>query len=156
LRHIRVSHQAREEDHARVTEYYAQAGIRAEVQPFFRDVPDRISAAQLVIARAGASTVADLSVIGRPSILIPYAASIRDEQTANARALVDAQAAVLMPESKLDAATLSEHIAAILDDEQAAAQMAQAALSIGKPDAAERLAEMVTDLTKGHSQADEA
>jgi len=55
------------------------------VEPFFHDIPSRFSEAQLVIARSGASTVADLSVIGRPSILVPLAAAIRDEQTANAR-----------------------------------------------------------------------
>lgn len=72
LRNIRVSHQARDEDAKRVIAYYAENGIDAEVQPFFDDVPRRMSEAQLVITRAGASTIADMSVIGRPSILIPH------------------------------------------------------------------------------------
>ena len=105
--------------------------------------------AQLVIARAGASTIADLSIIGRPSILIPYAAATANHQAANARALVDAQAAVMIPESRLDAATLSAHIAAILSDPQAAAQMAAGALTAGRPDATDRLAEMVVTLAEG-------
>ena len=68
------------------------------MQPFFTDIPRRLSEAQLVISRSGASSVADISVIGRPSILIPFAAATGDHQTANARGLVDAGAAILIPE----------------------------------------------------------
>lgn len=156
LGNLRVSHQAREEDRDRVERFYADHAIRADVQPFFHDVPARMAAAQLVIARAGASTVADLSVIGRPSILIPYPHATGDHQRANARALVDAQAAVLIPESRLDAGVLSSHISAILTDPPAAAQMAAAALSIGRPDATDRLAEMVIGLAKGRMAGNEA
>ncbi len=92
--HLHVSHQARPEDLDRVRDAYSAAGIEATVETFFHDVPTRLAASHLVIARAGASTVADISVIGRPSILVPLASAIRDEQTANARALVDAKAAV--------------------------------------------------------------
>lgn len=144
---IRVSQQARSEDLDRVADFYARTGIQAEVAPFFDDIPRRIGEAELVISRAGASTVADLSVIGRPSILIPYAAATGDHQTANARGLVDAGAAVLIPESRLDAATLSEHIAAVLTQPKAAQKMAQAALRQGRPDAAEALADLVEGLT---------
>ncbi len=70
------------------------------MQPFFADIPRRLSEAQLVISRSGASSVADIAVIGRPSILIPYAAATADHQTANARGLVDAGAAILIPESQ--------------------------------------------------------
>ncbi len=152
---LRISHQARDEDMARVSEFYAAADIRAEVQPFFNDVPRRMSAAQLVISRSGASSVADISIFGRPSILIPFAAATGDHQTANARGLVDAGAAVLIPESRLDAATLSEHIGAILNDPQAATMMAAAALTVGRPEATENLAAMVVNLAKGQSRADE-
>ena len=155
LHHLRVSHQARDEDFDRVTAFYNDHGIRADVQPFFQDVPKRMSEGQLVIARSGASTVADLSVIGRPSILVPLAAAIRDEQTANARGLVDAGAAVLIPESQLDAATLSDHMGAILADPQSATKMAQAALSLGRPDAAQDLATMVIALAEGQAKAHE-
>ncbi|WP_083099382.1 UDP-N-acetylglucosamine--N-acetylmuramyl-(pentapeptide) pyrophosphoryl-undecaprenol N-acetylglucosamine transferase [Pseudophaeobacter leonis] len=141
--YLRVSHQAREEDMARVTEFYDSQGIAADVQPFFHDVPARMSEAQLVISRAGASSIADISVIGRPSILVPLAAAIRDEQTANARGLVDANAAVLLPESKLDVATLSGQIAMILNNPQAALQMSLAALHVGVPDATDRLLALV-------------
>ena len=78
MQHIRVSHQARDEDGERVAAYYAEHGIQADVQPFFHDIPRRMSEAQLVISRSGASSVADISVIGRPAILIPYAAATAD------------------------------------------------------------------------------
>ena len=87
----------------RAAQAYDAAGIRAEIAPFFADIPRRLSEAQLVISRSGASSVADISVIGRPSILIPYAAATGDHQTANARGLVDAGAAILIPEKLLDA-----------------------------------------------------
>ncbi|WP_347310479.1 UDP-N-acetylglucosamine--N-acetylmuramyl-(pentapeptide) pyrophosphoryl-undecaprenol N-acetylglucosamine transferase [Defluviimonas sp. SAOS-178_SWC] len=143
---LRIAHQARPEDLDRVTAAYAGAGIRAEVKPFFDDVPARLSEAQLVISRSGASSVADISVIGRPSILIPFAAAAGDHQTANARGLVSAEAAILIPESRLDAATLSGHVAAILENPGAATRMAHAALAYGIPDATDRLVEMVEAL----------
>ena len=155
LKNLRVAHQARDEDLERVSQFYVDHGITADVQPFFHDVPKRMSEAQLVIARAGASTIADLSVIGRPSILIPYAHATGDHQTANARGLVTADAAVLIPESKLDPATLCSHIAAILDNPKAAQLMARAAAKAGRPDATDRLAEMVVILARGQVQENE-
>ena len=143
---IRVSHQARDEDGDRVTNFYAEHGISAEVKPFFQDVPRRMSEAQLVISRAGASSIADLTVIGRPSILIPYAAAAGDHQSANARGLVEAGASILIPETKLDAASLSEHITTILSNPDAAVRMAQAALSVGIPDATDKLVSLVEKL----------
>ncbi|MCA0869718.1 UDP-N-acetylglucosamine--N-acetylmuramyl-(pentapeptide) pyrophosphoryl-undecaprenol N-acetylglucosamine transferase [Seohaeicola saemankumensis] len=145
-RNIRVSHQARAEDGERVTAFYAEHGISADVQPFFHDVPARMSEAQLVISRAGASSIADLTVIGRPSILIPYAAAAGDHQTANARGLVDAGASILIPESALDVSALTEQMAAILTNPQGALQMVQAALSVGAPDATDRLVALVEQL----------
>jgi len=148
LSRMRVAHQARVEDQHRVAGFYAEHGINADVQPFFHDVPDRLSEAQLLIGRAGASTVADVSVVGRPSILIPFAAATADHQSANARGLVDANAAVMIPESQLDVDTLSQHIGAILNDAGAATKMANAALKAGRPDATIRLADMVETLAK--------
>jgi UDP-N-acetylglucosamine--N-acetylmuramyl-(pentapeptide) pyrophosphoryl-undecaprenol N-acetylglucosamine transferase len=155
LRHISVAHQARDEDGERVAHFYADHGIRADVQPFFDDVPRRMAEAQLVISRAGASSVADISVIGRPSILIPYPFATEDHQTANARGLVDANAAILIPESQLEVASLSGHIASILSNPEAAEHMAAGALSQGKPDATAALVGLVEDLAERASQKDE-
>lgn len=143
---VRVAHQARPEDIERVIAAYAGAGIRAEVEPFFEDVPRRLSEAQLVISRSGASSIADISVVGRPAILVPFAAAAGDHQTANARGLVAAGAAILIPESRLDAATLAGHVAAVLGNPQGAVRMAHAALSQGIPDATDRLVRLVEAL----------
>lgn len=150
-RHLRVAHQAREEDMERVVAAYHAAGILAEVQPFFRDIPKRLAEAQLVVSRSGASSVADISVIGRPAVLIPFAQATGDHQTANARGLVDAGAAVLIPEKLLDPAALSAQLEAVLGQPDAAVAMAQHALGQGRPDATERLVALVEDLAKGNS-----
>lgn len=145
---LRVAHQAREEDLPRVVETYAAAGIAAEVEPFFTDIPRRLSEAQLVISRSGASSVADISVIGRPAILIPFAAATGDHQTANAKGLSDAGAAIILPEASLDAATLTAQVAAILGAPEKAELMARSALAQGRPDATIRLAALVEALRK--------
>lgn len=148
-RNLRVAHQARAEDAGRVGAVYDAAAIKAEVAPFFDDIARRISEAQLIVSRAGASTIADLTTIGRPAILVPFAAAAADHQTANARGLAKADAAILIPEKKLDAATLSQQIALVLENPDAAARMARAALSLGRPDAAERLADLVEAVATG-------
>lgn len=146
LTHIRVSHQAREEDLERVELYYANNGVTADVQSFFDDVPSRLSEAQLLISRSGASTVADASVIGRPAIFVPFAAATADHQTANARGLAEAGAAEIIQEADLEVAPLTETIAAILGDPARALAMSQAATAIGKPDATERLVALVEQI----------
>jgi len=153
LKNLRISHQARKEDQMRVAAFYASRGINAEVEPFFNDIPSRISEAQLVISRAGASSVADISVIGRPSILIPYAAATEDHQSANARGLVDANAAILIPESALEPAALSAQIEAVFSNPKAAVKMAAAALSQGRPDATDDLVELVENLASQGQRA---
>ncbi|MEM8554103.1 MAG: undecaprenyldiphospho-muramoylpentapeptide beta-N-acetylglucosaminyltransferase [Pseudomonadota bacterium] len=144
---IRIAHQARPEDDARVKRAYEDAGITAEVEPFFQDVPARFAEAQLVISRAGASTVADLTVIGRPAILVPFAAATGDHQTANARGLVQAGGAILIPESQLTPEILAEQIATILQHPDTATKMAHSALDAGRPDATERLVALVEQIT---------
>lgn len=143
-----IAHQARPEDVDRVRAAYGAAGIAAEVAPFFTDIAQRMAEAQLIICRAGASTVAELTVMGRPSILIPLATAAGDHQSANAQPLADAGAAMLLPESVLDAASLSRDMNAILTDATRADGMARAALSLGRPDAARRLTDLVTDLAQ--------
>ncbi|MEJ6389094.1 UDP-N-acetylglucosamine--N-acetylmuramyl-(pentapeptide) pyrophosphoryl-undecaprenol N-acetylglucosamine transferase [Gymnodinialimonas ulvae] len=146
--HLRISQQAREEDLDRVRAAYDAMGLRAEVETFLHDMPTRLAEAQLVICRSGASSVADICVVGRPAIYVPYAAAVRDEQTANARGAVDAGAAALMPESKLTPEALAEVIQSILTQPEAATRMAIAALSVGKPDATERLVALVEKLAE--------
>ena len=153
---LRVSHQARPADAERARAVYRGAGVRAEVASFFDDVPDRLADAQLVVSRSGASSVADIACVGRPSILIPLAAAIRDEQTANARALVRAGAAVMIPEAALTAASLMGQMRRVLDDAQAARAMARAALEAARPGAAVALADLVEDVAAGTDAMAEA
>lgn len=146
LQHLRVSHQARDEDGERVAAYYSEHGVDADVQPFFHDVPTLMSEAQLIISRSGASSVADISVIGRPSILIPYKFATGDHQMANAQALVDAGAAIRIPESQLNIESMSEQILTILSNERGSIQMANAALTVAKPEAAQELGALIEQL----------
>ena len=151
--HLHVAHQARPEDVARALAAYDAAGIAAEVLPFFDDIPRRLSEAQLVIARAGASTVAELGVIGRPAILVPFAAALGDHQTANARAMVEAGAAIMIPESRLTPEALADAAETVLSQPDAAVRMAHAALAQAVPDATERLVEIVERVAGGPATA---
>lgn len=146
--HLRVSHQARGEDHANVSEFYAEQGINADVQEFFTDIPERMSEAQLVISRAGASSVADITVIGRPSILVPLAIATGDHQSANARGLEESEGAIVIPETAFTVETLTSQIVAILSDADAAVEMSAGALAMGMPDATANLVAMVKDLAR--------
>lgn len=148
LRNIRVSHQARAEDQSRVADFYADHHINADVRPFFDDIPRRMTEAQLVISRSGASSIADLAIIGRPSVLIPLASATGDHQSINARGLVEAGAAVLIPEAVLTPDALTQQMTAVLDNPSAAVQMAKAASKTAMPDAAVTLADMVETLVR--------
>ena len=121
---LRVAQQARPEDLDRVSAAYAELDVRADVQAFFTDIPRRMSEAQLVISRAG------------------------DHQTANARGLVEAGAAIKIPESALDPSTLAAQIETILANPAGAAQMSRAAMAVGAPDATERLVALVEELAQ--------
>ena len=146
LNNLRIGQQAREEDRARVQAAYDDMELRADVWSFFDDIPERMSEAQLVISRSGASSVADISVIGRPSIFVPLAAAIRDEQTANARELVAAGAARLLTEDAFTPEALAAEIQDILTNGPQAQSMAEAALRCAKPEAANTLVDMIEAL----------
>ncbi len=142
-RRLAVAQQSRPEfaEAARAT--YAAAGVQAEVAPFFGDMADRLAAAHLMIGRAGASTVSELAVAGLPSILVPLAIATDDHQTLNARLLTDIGAAEAIPEPDFTAARLHALLAGMLADPTALARHAVATRSVAKPDAAERLADLV-------------
>ena len=142
---IRLMQQARPEDLDQVREAHRQSGITAEVAPFFNDLPERLARSHLLIARAGASTIAELCVVGRPTILVPYAAAADDHQSFNARALADAGAAWVMPEKEFTAASLAARLSALLTAPDALTAAAAVARDLGRPDAAERLADLVLE-----------
>lgn len=138
-----VVQQCRPEDLDRVRAAYTQAGIAADLAAFFPDVADRLLSAHLVIARAGASTVAELAVVGRPSILVPLPGAIDDHQSANARALAEAGGAVVIPQSDLTPRALADRLTTLLADATGLTQAAVAARGMAQAKAAAHLADLV-------------
>jgi UDP-N-acetylglucosamine--N-acetylmuramyl-(pentapeptide) pyrophosphoryl-undecaprenol N-acetylglucosamine transferase len=150
---LRVVQQARQEDAEAVRAAYAGAGIAAEVAPFFADLPRHLGAAHLVIARAGASTTAELAVAGRPAILVPLPGAIDDHQSANAAALAGLGAAWVMPQPQFTAAALTERLAALLTDPTALAAAAAAARGQSRASAVDALADLVERLLVRETQS---
>lgn len=147
-RRLQVTQQVRAGEEGSVEERYQRAGIEADLRPFFEDLPERIAGAQLVISRAGASTIAELAVIGRPSILVPFPAALDDHQSANATMLVEAGAAILAREAETDAAKLAGILGDLLSDGARCTRMAAAARQVARPDATAVLADLVAALGK--------
>ena len=149
---LRIVQQCRPEDLETVRAAYGRSGTDAELGAFFADIPKRLAAAHLVIARAGASTVAELTAAGRPAILVPYPFAMDDHQTANARAV--SSAAWVMPQRELTAQALSVRLAEILAEPLRLETAATASAALGRPDAARLLADLVeAELTAARSGA---
>lgn len=148
---LRITQQARDAEVMGVQAAYAAMNVTAEIAPFFADMPARIAGAQLVVARAGASTLAELTAIGRPSILVPYPSAMDDHQTANAAPMAEAGGAIIAPETgphPLTAATLSVQLREILTDPARAETMAAAARGLGRPQAASDLADLALKIAR--------
>jgi UDP-N-acetylglucosamine--N-acetylmuramyl-(pentapeptide) pyrophosphoryl-undecaprenol N-acetylglucosamine transferase len=148
-----VAQQCRPEDLNRTRAAYAAAGVPAELSPFFPDVAGRLATAHLVIARAGASTVAELACAGRPAILVPLPHAIDDHQRANASALEEAGAAFLVPQPEFTAEALAARLASLLPDTAGLARAAASAARLGQPQAAARLADHVLALINVPSES---
>jgi UDP-N-acetylglucosamine--N-acetylmuramyl-(pentapeptide) pyrophosphoryl-undecaprenol N-acetylglucosamine transferase len=140
---IKVVQQARDEDSDRIKQSYAQGQLAAEVARFFPDLPARIAASHLVISRSGASTVAELAAIGRPSILVPLPHALDQDQRANAGVLENAGGAIRIEQADFTPGRLAAEINALAGNPGLLARMAAAAKSTGALDAAERLADLV-------------
>jgi UDP-N-acetylglucosamine--N-acetylmuramyl-(pentapeptide) pyrophosphoryl-undecaprenol N-acetylglucosamine transferase len=145
-RHLLIVQQAREEDLARVQESYRVARVAAEVAPFFSDLPERIADAHLIVARSGASTVAELTAIGRPAILVPLPHALDQDQSANAAVLQNAGGAIRLQQHDFTPDRLAREINALASAPQKLVAMAAAARSQGMLDAAERLANLVIEM----------
>lgn len=148
---ITLTQQARVEDKDSVVESYKKLGVRADVSPFFGDMAERIAQADLVISRSGASTVSELSVIGRPSVLVPYPHALDHDQAANAAALSAAGGASVIKQADLSPNALSALLADAMNDPARLEKTAAAAKATGKPDAAKRLADLVEAIAAGES-----
>lgn len=143
---IQVTQQCRAEDLERVGAAYRDLAITHEIAPFFNDLPDRIAAAHVVIARSGASTIAELSVIGRPSILVPLPHALDNDQLFNATRLADVGAAWCFRQSDLGGDRLAGELAGLLAAPHRLEEAAVAARQCGLPDAVQRLANLAESL----------
>ncbi len=141
--------QCREEDLDRVRSAYQAIGFEAELAPFFPDLPKRIADAHLVVSRSGASTVAELAVIGRPGMLIPLPHAIDNDQLLNATALAQAKGGWLLPQPAFTPHRLAEELTQRMREPRMLADAAAAASTVGNPMAAETLADVVAALADG-------
>ncbi len=140
---VEVLHQSGGAMHDRTGDTYKQLGINAKVEAFIDDMASAYRWADLVICRAGAMTISELSVVGLASILIPYPYAIDDHQTHNARYLSDVGAALLIPEAQFNTERLTLELKKLLADRTSIRRMAQAARSVAKLDAANRVADIL-------------
>ena len=147
-RRFRIVQQCRQEDMERVHAAYVGAGVDAELATFFDDLPKRLAEAHLVIARAGASTVAEVTTIGRPSILVPYSFAIDDHQARNAHAINEAGAGWVLPESGFSAEKLRERLESLIALPSVLELTAANAKALGRPEAVKSLADTVLSLIR--------
>lgn len=145
---LHIVQQCRPEDLEPVRAAYEAAGIVAELAAFFDDLPARMAAAHLVIARSGASTISELAVIGRPAILIPFPFATDDHQTANAVVFANAGAAWFVPQRDLSIPSLAALLGKILREPDELDRRGAAARSLARPDAASRLADVVETIAR--------
>jgi UDP-N-acetylglucosamine--N-acetylmuramyl-(pentapeptide) pyrophosphoryl-undecaprenol N-acetylglucosamine transferase len=146
---LKVVQQARPEDKEAVDACFVRLGLAAEVSPFFSDMPAKIAAANLVISRSGASTVSELAVIGRPSVLVPYPFALDHDQAANAAALKAKGGAEVIAQSALSPEKLSKIIRTAMSEPDRLAGIAAAAKQTGKPEAAKILGDLVESVVGG-------
>ena len=148
-RRLQVVQQCRPDDIDRVRSQYAELGIPAEVMTYIEDMATKLADAHLMIGRAGASTIAELTAAGRPAILIPFAAATDDHQTANAREMVKAGGARAIAQANFTPDVLARQIEALAMDPVALNNAAARALSVGRPHAARDLADLVERVGNG-------
>jgi UDP-N-acetylglucosamine--N-acetylmuramyl-(pentapeptide) pyrophosphoryl-undecaprenol N-acetylglucosamine transferase len=144
---LKVVHQVRDEQIADANKTYQAANVAAEVAAFFTDMGQRLGAAHLVISRAGASSVTELQVAGRPAILVPFAAAADDHQTANAEGLTSVGAADLFTEAEFEPTALANLLERRLADPHGLAVRAAAARAAAKPEAARTLADLAESIS---------
>jgi UDP-N-acetylglucosamine--N-acetylmuramyl-(pentapeptide) pyrophosphoryl-undecaprenol N-acetylglucosamine transferase len=141
-----IIHQTGQRDYDTVLAAYEKAGAQGEVHKFIDDMPGTFARADLLVCRSGASTVAEIAAAGKPAIFVPFPRAADDHQNVNARALERAAAAIVVEESKLEAAYLVDTIAAVIGDPRRLQAMSSAAKSLAHPKAVEEIAAMVEGL----------
>ncbi len=151
---LAVTHQTGEADHARVAAAYREAGVDGGVVPFLYDMPSAVRSAELVVARAGAMTVAELTACGKPAILIPLPTAIYDHQSRNAEAMERAGAAVVIAQRDLTGPRLAETVAGILADDERLRSMSERSAAMRRTDAAEVIVRECYALMEGRHETD--
>ncbi len=146
---LRVVQQARKEDEAGVRAAYEKLGVPAEIAPFFTDMADRMAKAHLVISRSGASTVAEVAAIGRPAMLVPYPYALDHDQAANAAALAAAGGGEVCPQAGFTPSIIAGKLGDYMNLPQRCTDMAEAAKSVGKPQATMLLADLTEAIASG-------
>jgi UDP-N-acetylglucosamine--N-acetylmuramyl-(pentapeptide) pyrophosphoryl-undecaprenol N-acetylglucosamine transferase len=144
-----IQQQTRPESMNTARRAYRDALVDAEIAPFFRDIASRLRDAHLVVGRAGAGTVCEFAIAGKPAILVPLAIAIDDDQGENARLLADAGGAEIARESQLTVDSMARALTTLLNNPGRLARMAAASRSVAIPDAAERLADVVEKTAGG-------
>jgi UDP-N-acetylglucosamine--N-acetylmuramyl-(pentapeptide) pyrophosphoryl-undecaprenol N-acetylglucosamine transferase len=142
-RRIEIAQQCRPEDIDAVRAFYEKLGVKVALKPFFDDVPARLAAAHLVICRAGASTVAEITVAGRPALYVPYPHAADDHQRYNAEAVAAAGAGWCIPQPQFTADAVAARLVELAHRPQDLARAAAAARTFAKPEAAPQLADLV-------------
>lgn len=142
---LHLTQQCRAEGAESARAVLKQAGIEAVLSPFFTDMPDLLAKAHLVVARAGASTVAEIEVVGRPAIFIPLPSAIDDHQRINAEALARQGGAVSLNQAKVTPETLAREIEILLNEPARLQKMAACSAGFGQPQAAAKLADLVME-----------
>lgn len=145
---ISVTQQCRPETLDQVQEHYAAAGVTHDLAAFYADMPQRLAAAHLVVARSGASTITELEIAGRPSVLVPLRIATDDHQTANAKGMATVGGAWVYAEAEFTPANLTAKLEELLRNPDALTNAAAAARSLARPDAAARIADMVDELVE--------
>jgi UDP-N-acetylglucosamine--N-acetylmuramyl-(pentapeptide) pyrophosphoryl-undecaprenol N-acetylglucosamine transferase len=143
-----VVHQTGERDWEAVRQAYEQAGIEAEVRPFIVDMASAYAASDLIICRAGATSLAEITVAGKASVLIPFPYAANDHQTENARAMVEAGAAAMIRENDLTVETLYSLVESLLGDDKKLRGMEEKSKALGRPDAAARIVDACVRLAE--------
>ncbi len=148
---LQVMQQCRPDDIDQVRTRYSELGIPAELMTYIEDMPAKLAEAHLIIARSGASTVAELTAAGRPAILIPYPEATDDHQTANARDITNAGGARMIHQPFFTPEALAKQVEVMAEDPQSLVNAAARALSVGKPHAASDLADLLERVGGGLS-----
>ncbi len=149
---IRIDQQCRKENLEATRKRYQEMGVSADISDFFNDMPSRLASCHLVICRAGASTVAELTVAGRPSILVPYAHAKDDHQTINANALEESGGAWLIPEAAFTPEMLAGRLEHFMTLPESLSDAADRARALGQPDAVNALANCVSHFLSDHGK----